>query len=595
MAAEYDGKVVFRVEDFGASPVADKLGVDKYPAIFIDDVLVATPDDFYDWEGQTPGRYTPWREQAGRDRFVADLRRMVELRLDNGTLEGKAFTAADPAAEVRLPDLTLQDLAGNAFQTAELGGQVVVVEFWASWCPPCEGTIQWLPQLGRKHVGDVTVLALAVQSEEQQVRNMVANVGEGMRVAMASLETTEAFGGVMAVPTLIVFDRQGQASAVFYGAPPDLHERVDAAVAELLEPAGSASVQQEVEFSGLRWTLNGDVVLEEVDGRPALRMRNGSAQIVDFEFENGTIEYDMRTTGQRSFAGVVFRAEGSDREHFYLRPHNTGRFDAMQYTPVFNGNSAWQLYPEFNASLEIPTDRWIHVKLVVAGPKLEAYIDGEKTSTLSVPDMRLGQRSGGMALTAFFPAAQTESLYPNVMSNFSVQVDDRTHDYPTPAGPAPDSGLLPRWAISASFAEPERPDQLVDAGGWQLVDADARGRVNLSRWVAKPAGVQLATVLARVTLESDRARVVRLGYGFSDKATVFLNGKPIFRGDNSYRTRSLRYLGVMNVDHDVLYLSLQPGANELTFAVSESFGGWGVTARLIDRDGVTVRAALGDD
>ena len=237
VAAEYDGKVVFRVEDFGDSPVADKLGVDKYPAIFIDDVLVATPDDFYDWEGQkTPGRYTPWREQAGRDRFVADLRRMVELRLNNGDLEGKQFDSSDSAKTVgQLPDLTLQDLDGNELTTGNLDGNVVVVEFWASWCPPCEGTIQWLPQLGRTHGEDVTVLALAVQSEEEHVRDMVANTGDGMRVAMASLETAEAFGGVMAVPTLIVFDQQGRTSSVFYGAPPDLHQRVGEAVAGLLQ------------------------------------------------------------------------------------------------------------------------------------------------------------------------------------------------------------------------------------------------------------------------------------------------------------------------------------------------------------------------
>jgi len=236
VAAEYDGKVVFRVEDFGDSPVADKLGVDKYPAIFIDDVLVATPDDFYDWEGQKiPGRYTPWREQAGRDRFVADLKRMVELRLNNGNLEGKTFDASDSApTAVQLPELTLQDLDGNDFTTGNLDGQVVVVEFWASWCPPCKSTIEWLPQLGREHGDDVTVLALAVQSEEEQVRGMVANSGDGMRVAMASLETTEAFGSVMAVPTLIVFDQQGHASSVFYGAPPDLHERVGEAVSGLL-------------------------------------------------------------------------------------------------------------------------------------------------------------------------------------------------------------------------------------------------------------------------------------------------------------------------------------------------------------------------
>ena len=132
-------------------------------------------------------------------------------------------------------DFSLPDLDGRIHSVSEWDGKVLLINFWASWCPPCKGTIEWLPQLGQKHGEDVTVLALAVQSEEQQVRDMVANSGDGMRVAMASLETTEAFGSVMAVPTLIVFDQQGRASSVFYGAPPDLHERVGEAVADLLQ------------------------------------------------------------------------------------------------------------------------------------------------------------------------------------------------------------------------------------------------------------------------------------------------------------------------------------------------------------------------
>ena len=50
--------------------------------------------------------------------------------------------------------------------------------------------------------------------------------------------------------------------------------------------------------------------------------------------------------------------------------------------------------------------------------------------------------------------------------------------------------------------------------------------------------------------------------------------------------RSLRYLGVMTIDNDALFLPLKQGENELIFAVSEAFGGWGVTARLEDLAGI---------
>jgi hypothetical protein len=48
-------------------------------------------------------------------------------------------------------------------------------------------------------------------------------------------------------------------------------------------------------------------------------------------------------------------------------------------------------------------------------------------------------------------------------------------------------------------------------------------------------------------------------------------------------SRSLRYLGVMTLDNDALRIRLEKGDNELLFAVTEAFGGWGLNARL---DGV---------
>lgn len=57
---------------------------------------------------------------------------------------------------------------------------------------------------------------------------------------------------------------------------------------------------------------------------------------------------------------MAFRAtDGDNYEHFYLRPFQSGRPDATQYTPVYHGVSGWQLYsgPRYNLPVEIATDR----------------------------------------------------------------------------------------------------------------------------------------------------------------------------------------------------------------------------------------------
>jgi len=87
------------------------------------------------------------------------------------------------------------------------------------------------------------------------------------------------------------------------------------------------------------------------------------------------------------------------------------------------------------------------------------------------------------------------------------------------------------------------------------------------------------TVLARTTIRSSGARTQLLELGFSDRAVVFLNGRPIYRGDDTYRSRDYRFLGGIGW-YDALYLELVEGENELAVAVSEDFGGWGVQARL---------------
>ena len=61
---------------------------------------------------------------------------------------------------------------------------------------------------------------------------------------------------------------------------------------------------------------------------------------------------------------------------------------------------------------------------------------------------------------------------------------------------------------------------------------------------------------------------------------MFLNGRPLYEGDDTYRSRDYRFLGSIGW-YDALHLPLEEGANELAVVVSEDFGGWGVQARLV--------------
>jgi thiol-disulfide isomerase/thioredoxin len=239
---EFGGKVKFAEENYGDSELAARFGVKRYPAIFVGDVLVATPKDF-GWygkgEGEGEGRYAPLKSAETHERFRADLRRSIAAMLAGRADEARAAMPAQSgdAAPRKLPRLDLVDLEGRVLRLAgdggDLAGKVVAVELWATWCPPCRGTLSWLAELRRRFGDQVAVVTVAVESDAADVRKLAAETGHPFRWAMGTPEIARAFGDVSAVPTLLLFDRGGRAAGAFYGVPPGLHEEAEAAIQRL--------------------------------------------------------------------------------------------------------------------------------------------------------------------------------------------------------------------------------------------------------------------------------------------------------------------------------------------------------------------------
>ena len=237
MAAEFKGRVHVKVEEYGDSEIAKKFGVRRYPVVFVDDVLMARPKDF-GWGAPTDisgGLYVPWREPANQRRFKDDLRRTITRRLAGEKVTGlntAEVATADAALDgpPQLPGLPLKTIDDRDLGSSYGKGRVVIVELWATWCPPCRSTLEWLNTVQRKYAKDVSVLTIAVDSPRDEVTRMAERVKATYDVVFGTEEIVKAFGAVAAVPKALVFDRGGKLHRVIHGAPPDLHQQMEAAI-----------------------------------------------------------------------------------------------------------------------------------------------------------------------------------------------------------------------------------------------------------------------------------------------------------------------------------------------------------------------------
>lgn len=350
-------------------------------------------------------------------------------------------------------------------------------------------------------------------------------------------------------------------------------------------PAGST---EPVGFDSPRWQIEAaESRVEDYRGKNSLVLRGGLAILPDAEFTDGIIEYSCAFPRARAFVGVAWRIQDpANREEFYIRPHQSGNPDANQYTPVFNGLTAWQLYhgDGYGAAVDYTFDDWFPVKVVVSGDQAEVYVGDLETPVLFIDDLKRDVAAGGVGLSvANFGEAR--------FADFRYQKIDR----PALAGRvgrtrAAPPGTIGRWMVSSPFAESrvqhmELSPSVTEGLSWTTLDTEPTGLANLSR--LSPLTREANTVFAQVTVESDSERATTLAVGYSDRLRLFLNGRLLYRGNNGYRSRDYRYLGTIGY-FDAVTLPLEKGENHLLLAVSEDFGGWGVQAVLEDMEGLTV-------
>ena len=365
-------------------------------------------------------------------------------------------------------------------------------------------------------------------------------------------------------------------------------------------PAGPSSVS--IPLDRERWIIsadnfkldpadrdlhNGEVV--EYLGRRCMRLSKGLIYARDIAFRDGVIDTDIAFAKNGVFFGVAFRVESAEQyEVIFFRPGASGTTQAIQYTPGLLGANVWQIYtgPGYTAAADIPREKWIHVRIVVRGPEARLFLGDASEPAIVVPELRLRHGRGSIG----FWGHMGDSYFTGVR----YKADDDTAS--PEARPAFLPGALTDWRISEILdAEQRDPSVLPDLRSlhWERVAAENPGMVVINRYRRSPnilppdreerlqgrrTGGKF--VMARTTIRSDRDEVRKLKLGYSDEVVAFLNGVPVFSGNNSLSFREPKFLGLLDPESDAVYLPLKAGDNELVLAVTEYFGGWGFLAVL---------------
>lgn len=122
------------------------------------------------------------------------------------------FTSAGAAGPVAAPDFALKDLDGKPVRLSDYRGKAVVINFWATWCPPCRHEIPWFIEL-QKQYGPHGLQIIGVSMDESgpaAVKKFADAMGINYKVVMGDGAVAHSFGSVRVLPTTVYVDRSGK-------------------------------------------------------------------------------------------------------------------------------------------------------------------------------------------------------------------------------------------------------------------------------------------------------------------------------------------------------------------------------------------------
>lgn len=136
-----------------------------------------------------------------------------------------SFAGVNPVNAASLkgqaPNFTLKSLTGKNLKLSEMSGNVVLINFWASWCGPCREEMPLLNDLHKKYEPlGFTVLGVNVEEDAKNARGFLKNFPVDFPVLLDNKNQVSKQYNVIAMPTTVVVDRDGNVRFLHKGYKP---------------------------------------------------------------------------------------------------------------------------------------------------------------------------------------------------------------------------------------------------------------------------------------------------------------------------------------------------------------------------------------
>ncbi len=147
------------------------------------------------------------------------------------------FASASYADNIKgvAPDFTLKSRSGENIKLSELRGEVVMINFWASWCAPCRQEMPLLEELYKKYSDlGFTLLAVNVEEDSSKADILLRDIPVTFPVLFDNTNKVTKLYKVVAMPSTIIVDRDGNMRYLHRGYLPGYEEEYKKQVSELI-------------------------------------------------------------------------------------------------------------------------------------------------------------------------------------------------------------------------------------------------------------------------------------------------------------------------------------------------------------------------